>query len=232
MKLLPERAVLLDALGTLVELPPPAPALAEEVRARFGVRITAAQAEAAMAAEIAFYRAHLDEGRDEESLATLRRACAEVLASHLPLPAASRRDPAPLVSALLGALRFRAYPDAAPALRDLRARGFRLVVLSNWDASLPGVLERVGLAQDLDGVVTSATVGHRKPAGEVFRRGLALAGVSAERAWHVGDGLEEDVAGALAAGIRPVLIARHGSPPPERLPPGVSVIASLAELEI
>ena len=41
----------------------------------------------------------------------------------------------------------------------------------------------------------------------------------------MGDSLENDVAGARAAGIRPVLVARDGSPPA-----GVETIRSLAEL--
>jgi FMN phosphatase YigB (HAD superfamily) len=42
----------------------------------------------------------------------------------------------------------------------------------------------------------------------------------------VGDSLDEDVAGARAAGIEPVLIRREGGGPA----PGVRTIASLAEL--
>ena len=42
---------------------------------------------------------------------------------------------------------------------------------------------------------------------------------------HVGDSLENDVAGARAAGIRPVLVARDGA-----APGGVEAIRSLAEL--
>jgi putative hydrolase of the HAD superfamily len=41
----------------------------------------------------------------------------------------------------------------------------------------------------------------------------------------VGDSLDNDVAGARAAGIRPILVARDGHPPP-----GVEAIRSLAEL--
>jgi len=225
-------AVLLDALGTLVELEPPASALVQELRVRLGMEVSIAEAERAIAAEIAYYRAHLDEGRDETSLAGLRRRCAQVLAEHLPGAPDSEAGVEPMAAALLAALRFRAYPDAAPALVSLGRRGIRLVVVSNWDVSLPGVLERVGLAVHLHAVVTSAEVGARKPARLIFERGLALAGVTAQCAVHVGDGLEEDVAGALAAGIAPVLIARGGAPrgTRQRVPAGVLCIRSLNEL--
>jgi putative hydrolase of the HAD superfamily len=203
------RAILFDALGTLLELEPPAPRLRAELASRYGVKVTEAQARQAIAAEISYYRAHLHEGRDAASLASLRQRCAAELHRALP-EAAQRRLPgaAELVGALLAALNFRAYSDAAPALAGYRARGLRLVVVSNWDVSLHAVLENVGLAPALDGILTAAEAGARKPAPEIFAQALRLAGVGAAEALHVGDSLEEDVAGARAAGIEPVLVTR------------------------
>jgi putative hydrolase of the HAD superfamily len=86
------RAVLLDALGTLVRLEPPAPRLRRELASRFGLRVSEAEAELAIAAEIAYYRAHLDEGRDLSSVAALRVRCAEALAAALPLASCHRRS--------------------------------------------------------------------------------------------------------------------------------------------
>lgn len=206
------RAILFDALGTLLELEPPAPRLQAELERRYGVRVSEADAGAALRSEISFYRRHLDEGRDPASLAALREACAAEL--HRALPAAvQERLPAPaqLVDALLSALNFHAFSDAAPALQAHRAGGLRLVVVSNWDVSLHTVLANVGLVPLLDGILTAAEVGVRKPAAQIFIQGLGLAGVSAAEAIHVGDSLEEDVAGARAAGITPVLIRRDGA---------------------
>jgi putative hydrolase of the HAD superfamily len=223
---LPARALLLDALGTLVALDPPAPRLRIELSERFGVEITEAGAQRAVAAEISYYRAHLDEGRDQASLDALRRRCAEALRAALPLALAQIDAPA-LTDALLASLHFTAFPDARGALESARARGLRVVVVSNWDASLAEVLARLELAPLLDAVLTSAQTGARKPSPAIFERALAIAGTAPEQAIHVGDSLDEDVAGARAAGIEPILIRRDGSPGP----PGVRTIASLAELE-
>ncbi len=92
-------------------------------------------------------------------------------------------------------------------LAALRESGLGLVCVSNWDCSLPQVLDRVGLGEHLDGVVASATAGVRKPDPEIFRRGLELAGVGPEEALVVGDTEEEDIAGAEAAGIPALLLA-------------------------
>jgi putative hydrolase of the HAD superfamily len=196
-----------DAMGTLIELNPPAPHLAR------ALRIPLADAERAIAAEISYYRAHLDEGRDADTVADLRRRCARVVAGELSIDA-------DLTDVLLGSLRFTVFADVMPALTRLRAAGTELVVVSNWDASLHDVLARLGLATLLDAVVTSAEAGARKPNPAIFK----AVGRRIER--HVGDSEDEDVAGARAAGIEPVLIRRDGAPGP----PGVTSIASLAEL--
>jgi putative hydrolase of the HAD superfamily len=220
-------AVLLDALGTLVSLEPPAPLLRGELADRFGVLVTEEQARDAIGAEISFYRAHLDDGRDALSLLRLRSRCAEVIRDALPRgERLAAIDNAALTEALLASLRFTAYPEVHAALKWLRDCGRRLVVVSNWDLSLHDVLERVQLAPLLDAIVTSAEAGARKPAREIFEQALRLAGVTASDAIHVGDSLEEDVEGARAAGIAPVLVRRDGGP----VPPGVHTIASLSEL--
>jgi len=221
-----QRAVLLDAMGTLLTFGDPVPRLRAGLRERLGVDVGEPAARAAIRAEIAHYRAHLHEGRDAASLAALRTACADAMRPALGAAAAAVPTPA-LVDVLLGALRFTAYPDSVPALRALRAAGCRLVVVSNWDHSLHERLEELGLAPLLDGVVVSAELGAAKPDGAMFARGLAIAGVRAADAWHVGDDVAADVEGALAAGVRPVLVARDGH---AAAPPGVPVVRSLAEL--
>lgn len=217
------RVILLDALGTLVALQPAAPLLRLELADRFGLVLSASEAERAIAAEITYYRAHLDEGRDAASLETLRRRCAEVLRSALP---ADGLDLDALVDALLASLRFHEFADVRPALSAARSCGRRLVVVSNWDASLHGVLRALELEPLLDGILTSAEVGARKPAPAIFEQALALVGAGPEDAVHVGDSLEEDVAGARAAGIEPVLVRRDGGP----AAPGVRTISSLEHL--
>ncbi len=218
----PPRAVLLDALGTLLELPDPRPALVAGLAER-GAAVGEAEAGAALAAEIAFYRAHHDEAGDAEALADLRARCTEVLRAALPARARAAPD---LQGALLGALRFRPFAEVPAALRALRAGGARLVVLSNWDVSLHEALAATGLAPLVDGAVSSAEAGAAKPDPRAFAAALAVAGVAAGDAVHAGDSVEHDVAGARAAGVRPVLVARDGAP----AVPGVPAVASLAEL--
>ncbi len=215
------RAVLLDALGTLLRLHPPAPLLVEEL-ARRGVAVSDEEAAAAMRAEMQYYRAHHDSAGDEASLQALRARCAAVLAGELP---AHARVP-DLQDALMASLRFEPFDEVPATLAALRARGARLVVVSNWDVSLHEVLERTGLAALVDSAISSAEHGARKPDPSIFTTALALAGARPGEAMHVGDDLEADVAGARGAGIEPVYVLRDGGPAPA----GVRTISALSGL--
>lgn len=201
------RMVTWDALGTLIELEPPWTHLATALGVEPDARLIRA-----VRAEMGFYREHAHTGRDRRSLAELRARCAEVLSREL-----GREVDVPT---MMSAIRFRAYPDSAPALAALRAIGVRCACVSNWDCSLGEVLERCGLAGGLDDVVTSAGAGARKPDPVIFTAALEAAGLGPAEVVHVGDTPEEDVAGARAAGIRVLLLGREGG----------GDIASLAEV--
>jgi putative hydrolase of the HAD superfamily len=216
------RAVLLDALGTLVELERPWPYLVAELRAR-GVDVSADDARRAMLAEMAYYKRNHDDASDLAGLEDLRRRCAEVvreeLAVELPVD--------DVQAAMLAAIRFRPYPEVPGVLAALRERGAAIVVVSNWDVSLHEVLERTELRALVDAVVTSAELGAAKPDPAIFTRALELAGgVAPADAVHAGDDLEADVEGARAAGIAPVLVVRDGEPAPA----GVRAIPTLEGL--
>lgn len=203
------RAVLLDALGTLVGLEPPVPHLLRALADR-GVRVQPQAAGAAVRAEMALYRAEHHRAGDAEGLAAVRAQCAAALRDALG-PDAAGLDDTQMGEVLLESFRFFAYPEVPEVLRELRARGLALVVCSNWDLSLHEVLARTGLDVLVDGAAVSAVEGVAKPDAGLFARALARAGgVEPAAALHVGDSVAHDVAGALAAGLRPVLVARDG----------------------
>lgn len=191
-------AVFIDALGTILWLEPPWERIDPEAVAG----IPPERVREAFLAEIAFYMPRAAEGRDAESLADLRRRCAEVLSAGLGHEIG--------VETMIGALSFRAFDDAAPALAALRERGLPLVCVSNWDCSLAGVLDEIGLAPYFDGVVTSAGAQARKPDPRIFAPALELAGCAPAAVLHVGDSAD-DVAAAEAAGIQALMLDRSGA---------------------
>jgi putative hydrolase of the HAD superfamily len=137
--------------------------------------------------------------------------------------------PEPMLEELVAHFREEGHwaldPDALPVLAALRAAGLRLAIVSNWDSSLPPLLERLGLTAAVDAVVVSALVGMSKPARGIFDEAVRLTGVAHAETLHVGDSLTDDYHGALDAGLSALLLDRRG-----RAREGVESIASLGEI--
>jgi putative hydrolase of the HAD superfamily len=120
------------------------------------------------------------------------------------------------------------FPDALPTLRELRARGLAIALVTNGRSDTQAAkVVRLGLEPFLDAVLISEREGVRKPDRRIFERALARIGVAAEQAWHVGDHPIADVAGAHAARITAVW--RHVPYWPEPTCPAVTIRA-LSEL--
>ena len=156
-----------------------------------------------------------------------RRAAGGVRRGHAPVAAARRRaaprrraDGRPAGRA---ALRARS-PTRLPRCRSCARRG------GGWSWCPTGTcrsqerLEETGLLGLVDAAVASRRSGRPSRTASIFEHGLALAGVGAAGAWHVGDDLVADVEGARGAGIRPVLVDRNGR---ERAPADVPVLRDL-----
>ncbi|MGD1020181.1 MAG: HAD-IA family hydrolase [Verrucomicrobiia bacterium] len=195
------RAIFFDVGGTLIRPHPSVGAVYASVARRYGISRTADEMEGAFRRSwAALKRPGLTVSRKEwwrelvfRVLGLENQACFEELYEVFARPDA-----------------WRVFPEVEDTLREARARGLHVGVLSNWDERLRGLLEGLGLARHFDSLTISCEVGVEKPAAEIFLAALRAAGVSAGRAVHVGDSYEEDVRGAEAAGISAVLVDREG----------------------
>jgi HAD superfamily hydrolase (TIGR01662 family) len=124
---------------------------------------------------------------------------------------------------------FEMYDDVEPVLTELAARGIKMGVISNSHRSLDAFREHFKLGALITTSVSSAEHGFMKPHPSIFETALSRAGVEARDAIMVGDSLKADIEGAVAAGMRGILLRRSGEIPPA-LPEGVSVITSLRQL--
>jgi putative hydrolase of the HAD superfamily len=189
-------AVTIDAHGTLITLRDPVSLLQAALAAR-GVDRSLEQVERAFHAEVAYYVPRSHEGRDDATLALLRRDCARVFLE----AAGADLAPEEFAPAFLEALVFEPAAGATAACRALAGAGLRLAVVSNWDIGLHGQLALLGLTAIVDAVVTSAEAGAPKPDPAVFRLALERLDVAPARAVHVGDAIADEE-GARAAGLR------------------------------
>jgi putative hydrolase of the HAD superfamily len=102
------------------------------------------------------------------------------------------------------------FDDVRTTLAELKSRGLRLAVISNWDDRLRPLLRNLALDQCFDALVVSAEAGLHKPARKIFQKTASLLGVPCSRVLHVGDSLREDVVGARGAGMKALLLRRGG----------------------
>jgi len=102
---------------------------------------------------------------------------------------------------------WRAFPDALPLLRSLRASGHRIGLLTNGtEAQQLAKLRRTGLLIEFDVVCTSERIGFSKPDVRAFSVLASELGVEPGACLFVGDDPMKDVAGARAAGMQALLI--------------------------
>lgn len=102
--------------------------------------------------------------------------------------------------------RWQPRPGAIETLSKLRARGFRLAIISNFDSRLHAVLAGLGITSMVDGVFLSAEVGVAKPDPGIFDHAARTLGLEPCQLLHVGDGVVTDAAGAISAGWSAALL--------------------------
>jgi HAD superfamily hydrolase (TIGR01509 family) len=107
-------------------------------------------------------------------------------------------------------------PETGGVLGDLRRRGFRLAILSNWPLAI--TIDRyagmAGWLPFLDGILVSQRIGTIKPHPRIFREAVAALGLPAGRILHVGDDWAADIVGAAGAGWRTgYLLDQQGDTP-------------------
>jgi len=126
-----------------------------------------------------------------------------------------------------------AFEDAREAVEGLHEKGIRMGLLGNvmfWPGMITRlILERNGLLRFFQASLFSDEAGVQKPDKEAFELLANKLGCRLEELIHVGDSLENDLAGAVMAGAAAVLV-RRDSPASFSIGKRAFVIRSLAEL--
>jgi putative hydrolase of the HAD superfamily len=106
---------------------------------------------------------------------------------------------------------WQAFPDALPALRRLHAAGLPVAVLTNGDLALQQrKCDAAGLSPWCGPVLASSVLPAPKPDPRAFLEACRRLDASPQRVLMVGDNLDVDVRGALAAGLAAALLDRQG----------------------
>lgn len=223
------RAVFLDAGDTLLAADPPVDHVYRDAFRRHGVEATADDVHGAVHATWREVDSARERGEERWKGAGGEAGFWRRFVGAVYARVGGGEMPEPLLAHLVAHFReevhWALYPEVPEVLAALRARGIKLVVVSNWDSGLSSLLERLGIRDSFDHVVVSALVGVSKPDRGIFDEALRRAGAVAGATLHVGDSLADDYLGARAAGLHALLVDRGGRRLPE-----IEAIASLIEL--
>ena len=205
---MPVRAVVFDVDFTLAK---PGPDLGPEgyarLGARYGLTLDPARYDAARRDAFVDLKRHPELDHEEEIWIRFTQRIIEGMGGVGDTYAAACE----MEGAWAHAHHFELYEDVLPTLDALRDRGLKLGLLSNSARDLDLFLGHHGLT--VDAVLTSRAHGKTKPHETIFRRMLELLAVTPADALMVGDTVEDDVEGALAVGMRAVLVDRESRYP-------------------
>lgn len=144
----------------------------------------------------------------------------------------ARPDPAVVAERVLQVFpprrAWQPFPETVDVLRALRRQGYPLGLVSNWDLTARATLSMLELDHFFDSVVISSECGASKPDRRIFLKCVGELGVEPSETYYVGDNVVDDVEGAKAAGLKPILVDRVA--PEERLHLGVPVISNLWQI--
>lgn len=223
------RAIVFDAVGTLIR---PVPSVAEAyagAASRQGVLIKPAEVRARFQHHFQNGDTHAGNGLYSTDEATERRRWRKIVAGVLSEVADPDRAFEELWEHFSQAGSWRTFPDVEPALGGLADAGISICIGSNFDSRLRGVVRGLPeLESYLDACVISSEVGYRKPHPEFFRAVCDHLRLPAAQVLCVGDDIENDVRGAIQAGLAGILIDRGGNRPADVT--HVPVLTALVEM--
>lgn len=105
-------------------------------------------------------------------------------------------------------MKFVLYDDVLPTLKAVKEKKLTVGLLTNLQREIDSMCLELGIASFLDFTVTSGEVGADKPQAPIFLKALELAKIKPQEAIHIGDQYNNDVKGARAVGIVPLLLDR------------------------
>ena len=100
---------------------------------------------------------------------------------------------------------------AIETLEELGRHGLKRGLISVCSSDVEDVWDETALAAHLDDVVLSCSVGVRKPDPRIYRLSCERLGVEPADCLFVGDGANDELAGAERVGMRAVCILRPGA---------------------
>ena len=215
--------ILFDLDRTLTFYPVPTAGVVTSTFARLGISISSLGSAEDIASRYDALWVALE--RDADSADELRLAAWRRLIAERGLPADGLAE---RISAEYGVVRrangVRLFDGVRELLRDLRAAGYRLALLTNglsdaqWDK-----IRSLEIEPCFDAIAVAGDTGLYKPDRRAFAALLDRLHAKPHRSLFVGDSYETDIVGAHAAGLATAWVRPEGTPVPGNLMPQYAV---------
>src|SRR6266516_2292711 len=102
------------------------------------------------------------------------------------------------------------FPETIEVLDELKHRGLKLGVISNFDDRIYAVMRSLGILTYFDTITISSETGYSKPDRQIFEAAIRALNEPPPKILLVGDSLTDDVEAAARAGLAALLVARSG----------------------
>ncbi|MCL2883128.1 MAG: HAD-IA family hydrolase [Coriobacteriia bacterium] len=210
---MPLEAVFFDVGNTLITTSEPEGKVFQEIASHYGYTLDGLQAEQSVSQMYRYYESAYGNDcsfwSDNLQVRKVWLDMYSLLCELTGITEQAKQIAEDVYSYYFSAEAWQPFADVLPVLQELKGSGLVLGTISNWDTTLRGILQGIGLGSYFKVIVASADVRLNKPNEAIFALACERLGVRAERAIHVGDHLTADASGALGAGLHAVLIDRR-----------------------
>ena len=121
---------------------------------------------------------------------------------------------------------WKIFPETEEVLSRLKTRGYRIVIVSNFDSRVYDVCRGMGILGYFDDFVISSESACAKPSKEIFQLALQRNGLSPDECVHIGDNYVNDYVCPTSIGMNAVFLDRENEHPDK----SISKIKDLNEL--
>ncbi len=97
-------------------------------------------------------------------------------------------------------------PDAVEVLSHLKSNGYKTGLISDCSAEVPAIWQDTPFAPLFDVTIFSCKVGVKKPSPRIYQLAIEQLGVEPHGCLYIGDGSSQELTGAAAVGMHPILI--------------------------
>lgn len=92
-------------------------------------------------------------------------------------------------------------PGALQVISELKKRNYKLIIVSNFDSNLEGILSKLGIHDDFESFYVSGNIGFEKPSLEFYNHVITSLACTPQEIVMVGDDIFLDVYPSIESGL-------------------------------